>query len=193
VKQFVRTFVFGSVLAGVVAFAAPASAQDLSVGYQWQRLSSEGEDTNLPLGFNVDASFPVNESIGIVGQVDWSRKSESGTFLGTSFDTTLNLTSFAGGVRWTAANASTRPFVQALFGASHGSISCEVAGLDCDDIVSEAEPSSTNALLQLGGGVTFPLTETIAGLAQFDYRRIFVEDSGVNNIRFVIGARIALR
>ena len=47
------------------------------------------------------------------------------------------------------------------------------------------------AMVQCGGGATFPLRGRTSGLAQFDYRRIF-GDSGVNSIRFVLGVRMGL-
>jgi hypothetical protein len=94
-------------------------------------------------------------------------------------------------VRWTAPGAAARPFVQALVGAMHASADCSVAGISCDDVIGDT--SDTNAMLQFGGGVAFPLTERLMGVGQFDYRRIFFEGGGSNSIRFVAGVRVALR
>jgi hypothetical protein len=38
----------------VMGAVRPAVAQDLSVGYQFQRLFATGDRLNLPAGFNVD-------------------------------------------------------------------------------------------------------------------------------------------
>ena len=72
-KIATRIVFLGAVL--TVGMAVPAAAQDVSVGYQFQRLTN-GNGLNLPAGFNVDASFPLGISgLRAMGQVDWSRKS----------------------------------------------------------------------------------------------------------------------
>ena len=47
-------------------------------------------------------------------------------------------------------------------------------------------------MFQIGGGVAVPMGAWSA-LGQVDYRRIFVEDAGVNSIRFVLGVRLGIR
>jgi hypothetical protein len=101
----------------------PASAQDLSIGYQFQRFSSADDSLIAPLGINADLVLPIATHFGIVGQVDWSRKKESETVFGTSVDST--------------------------------------APLEC-----------SRAL---------------------DYRRIFSEGEGVNDVRLVAGVRVRLK
>ena len=191
-NTFVRRLGIG-LFAGAIALAAvPASAQELSLGYQWQRISADDENQSLPLGFNIDVAGPITPTLDIVGQLDWSRRSESETIFGTSVDFSTSLTTFGGGIRWSSrTNPSATPFVQALFGATRASFSCEVAGTECDDFISE-DTSETNAMFQVGGGVAFPMGAW-SPFGQFDYRRIFVEDEGVNSVRFVIGVRLGIR
>jgi hypothetical protein len=179
--------------AGAIALAAvPASAQEVSLGYQWQRISVDDESESLPLGFNIDVAGPISPTLDIVGQLDWSRKSESETIFGTSVDTTISLTTFGGGIRWSSrANPSMTPFVQALFGATRTSFSCEVGGVDCDDFIGD-DTSSTDPMFQIGGGVAIPMGAWSA-VGQIDYRRIFAEDEGANSIRLVFGVRLGIR
>lgn len=176
------------------AAAAPASAQDISLGYQWQRLSGEGDSSNMPLGFNIDVARNVSGPLDVVGQFDWSRRREEELIFGTSVEATMNLATFGGGVRWRPATASgsAAPFVQALLGASRMSASCTVAGVDCSEVSEDLSlDAETKLMVQFGGGATFPLRGRTSGLAQIDYRRIFA-DSGVNSVRFVVGARMRL-
>jgi hypothetical protein len=180
------------VFVGAIALSAvPASAQELSLGYQWQRVSVDGEGESLPLGFNIDVAGPITPTLDIVGQLDWSRKSESEVIFGTSVDATASFTTFGGGVRWSSrGNPSATPFVQALFGATRSSFGCDVGGVDCDDFVDDT--SSTDPMFQIGGGVAVPMGGWNA-FGQFDYRRIFAEGEGANSVRFVVGIRLGVR
>jgi len=175
----------------MVLMGSVASAQNVSFGYQYQRLSA-GVDAgefnapsfNMPAGFNVDGGFPVGSGVSIVGQYDWSRKSESEVVFGTSVSGTINVSTFGGGIRWTAPLPNLAPFVDVLFGGTHFSANGNVAG------VQIASGSETDPMLQFGGGVAVPLIGILSVLGQFDYRRVFTEDAGTNSIRFVAGVRV---
>jgi len=110
-----RIVVLGAVLTGWMA--GPAAAQDVSVGYQFQRITN-GSGLNLPAGFNVDGTFPLGfGGLRAMGQVDWSRKSASERIGGTAVEESTALIAYGAGVRWggvTSARAS--PFVQASSG-----------------------------------------------------------------------------
>src|SRR5690348_4582138 len=93
-EAFVNRFVGVLAVVGVVvaASAVPAAAQNVSFGYQYQHLSSGGDDgLNMPGGFNVDVGVPVGSGVSIIGQFDWSRKSEAEVVLGTSVDAAFNV------------------------------------------------------------------------------------------------------
>jgi hypothetical protein len=169
---------------GLLASALPVSAQNVSFGYQYQHLSSGGDGINMPGGFNVDVGVPIGSGVAIVGQFDWSRKSESEVVLGTSVDAAFNVSTYGGGVRWTGHTPSLSPFVDVLFGATHFSGGGNVAGIQV------ASGSENDAMLQLGGGVAVPLTPMVSAVGQFDYRRIFTDVEGTNSIRFVAGIRV---
>jgi hypothetical protein len=173
-------------LAAVTALAAPAAAQEVSFGYQMQRFSSEGDSLNTPFG--VDLSVAGSGTLTGVGQVDWSRKHESATVLGTSLDGNADFAAFAGGLRWNGrGNPGATPFVDVLFGVMRSSGSARVAG---EEIGSG---SSTDPMLQLGGGVSVPVAGGVGIFGQFDYRRIFSDGSAVNAVRFVAGLRLSAK
>src|SRR5262245_61778338 len=111
----VRKSVFALTLVLGAMWAAPVRGQELSFGYQVQHFSSEGDSLNAPLGISLNFAAPTSGMLSVVGQVDWSRKSESGTLFGTSLEATANFTTFAGGVRLSArGNPSVTPFMEAL-------------------------------------------------------------------------------
>jgi hypothetical protein len=112
--------VFGAITLGAV----PVMAQSVSVGYQWQNVSVDDDGDfldccNAPFGLNFDAAFPITPAIDVVGQLDWSRWSDSEIILGTGVDTSANFTTFGGGIRWSArGNPSATPYVHALLGGA---------------------------------------------------------------------------
>ena len=185
---------FVSALAGIavvlIASAVPASAQNVSFGYQFQHLSVGGGQQvdipgfDMPVGFNVDAGLPVGSGVSIVGQYDYSRKSESEVVFGTSVHGTINVSTFGGGLRWSAPLPNLAPFVDVLFGGTHFSANGNVAGVEI------ASGSETDPMLQIGGGVAVPLSGILSVLGQFDYRRVFTDEEGTNSIRFVAGIRV---
>jgi hypothetical protein len=180
----VNRFVGVLAVVGVVLMASAASAQNVSFGYQYQHLSGGDQSINMPAGFNVDGGVPVGSGVSLVGQFDWSRKSESEVVFGTSVNGTINVSTFGGGVRWSAPMPNLEPFVDVLFGGTHFSANGNVAG------VQVASGSETDPMLQIGGGVAVPLRGILSVLGQFDYRRVFTDDEGTNSIRFVAGIRV---
>jgi len=168
--------------AALVVSVAPASAQNVSFGYQYQHLSRGG--LSFPGGLNVDVGVPLARGVAIVGQFDWSRKSESEGVVGNGVHATFDVSTFGGGVRWTARTPSVAPFVDVLFGGT------KFSGRYVADS-QVASGSETDAMFQVGGGVAVPLTSMVSALGQFDDRRIFTTDKAMNSIRFVAGIRVA--
>lgn len=76
-----------------------------------------------------------------------------------------------------------------LGGALHLSGSCKVDGVDCRSF-SDEDLSETYGIVDVGGGLLFPFGRRMSGVAQIDYRRVFVEDSGSNSVRFLAGVRV---
>lgn len=183
------SIVFGSLLITAL-YARPAAAQELSVGYQFQRLSASGDNVNLPVGVNFDVAFPIVEQLEILGQVDWSRKTESTTESVETTATTLNYTAFGGGLRWKGAGSKATPFIQAVVGAMHSTFSSTTT---IGTAQSSGSGSGNDAILQVGGGVAVPVGRKASVVGQVDYRRIFATGQGVNSVRVVAGMRFGVR
>jgi len=212
-ETFVTTSVqrlgLGVIWGAIVLAAVPASAQELSLGYQWQRFSLSIDDSGdfgdfgafdesltAPLGLNVDLAIPIPGNLDVVGQLDWSRWSESAGILGTSVSASANFTTFGGGIRWSSlASPSVMPFVQGLFGATRVTFGCDVTGFNCEDILEEfleQDASATDLMFQFGGGVAIPMGGWSV-FGQLDYGRFFAEDESISSIRFVGGIRLGTR
>jgi hypothetical protein len=180
----------------LVGTAGRASAQEmplpeLSLGYQFQRLSGAGvESFTVPKWANVDLAYPISTlPISVIGQYDFGRKAETRTEAGTELDLTWTFNTFGFGVRWTSPTyARMRPFVQLLGGAQRFYFSESLKDVQGSERDSE---SGTDALLQFGGGIAVPLNRKWRLLGQLDYRRIFA-DQGINGLRFVGGFRLGI-
>jgi hypothetical protein len=192
VGAFVRisTASVGFITLLAVSIVRPVVAQDLSAGYQFQRLFAGGDSLNLPAGFNVDFSVRVLADFSVLGQFDWSRKTETRDIFGTTVEGTSTFSTFGGGVRWTShANPNVTPFIHVVAGATHESDTGKIAGVS----FGGADFSATDAMVQVGGGGAVLLNKTVSAVGQFDYRRIFTKDPGTNSIRFVGGIRFMIK
>jgi len=184
-EAFVNRFVGVLAVAGLMSMASvvPATAQNISFGYQYQHLSAASQDVNMPAGLNVDVGLPVGSGLSLIGQFDWSSKSQTEVVFGTSVSGNIDISTFGGGVRWTAPVPSIAPFVDVVFGGSHFSGSLNLAG------VQVSSGSTTDPMVQFGGGVAIPVGSAVSVLGQVDYRRIFT-DQGTDSFRFVGGIRV---
>jgi hypothetical protein len=170
----------------LVAAAAPVAAQDqgldVTVAYQFQRVSCSdcGDAINAPLGFSLDAAGPLLSSLwSWVGQIDWSRKSES--------NVTETFSTFAAGVRWSSRQPSGAiPFLQVLLGATRDKGSVDVGN-------TTVTTSNTNFQFEVDGGAAFPISSDnkTSLVGQLGYRRV-TQDPGLNNFRVVAGVRFNL-
>lgn len=171
----------------VVQFgAASAGAQELSVGYQFQRVWAEGIDgVNLPRGIDVDVAAPLSGPLQIVGAFDWSRRTDT-VAPRSDVKFTVNYYSFGGGVRLTAAtNSGIRPFAHFLAGATRISGSNSRNGEDLGG------GGTTYGMIDLGTGAAMPISDALSAFGELDYRRIFTEGVRLNTARVVAGVRVA--
>jgi hypothetical protein len=172
-KTTIRVSLLSALL--MAALATPAVAQEVTLGYQWQRLTCCDFDENLPLGVTADVSLPFAGSpLAAVAQLDWSRMSED--------DFADTVTGLGGGVRWNVPRLPLRPFVQGLAGLARSTTAFQGVSF-----------SQTDPAVQVGGGVALPLAGRYSFVGQADYRRIFGEEADTNSIRIVAAIRIAVR
>ena len=175
-------------LGAAVPVAGQSKSPDLTLAYQFQRFPGGGDvSSNVPGGFNVDVSYPIQGDLRVVGQFDWSRKTESQSALGVTAEATATNSVFGGGVRWGShVSMDYTPYVHVLVGAARSSGSVSVGSREL------FSGSDTDAIVQVGGGVTVPINKKVSAVGQFDYRRIFTSDEGTNSIRVVGGIRVIL-
>jgi opacity protein-like surface antigen len=79
------------------------------------------------------------------------------------------------------------PYGQILVGGINGSIELTTTSTIPGVPTFSQEESSTNFVLELGGGVNFGFTENAGIRFGVDYLRIFAEDDGSNAFRFHAG------
>ena len=172
-----------------LGLAETASAQfscfDATGGYQFSRAG----DRTLPIGWSADIAANLTGTWSIVGEVSGAYRTDGDEDLGV--DVWLSVHSFGTGARW-SSRAATRiiPFLQVLVGAARAAAVADIADTTVGD-------SSTNVMLQPGGGVHVTMTVTLGLVGQVDYRRVFVEDaedsgSGANQLRVFVGVRVGL-
>ena len=155
-----------------------APTWELSAGYQTLHVP----DNTYPFGLNVDGAKNFR-SMSIVAELGWLYDNDD------TIDTTLNAINFGGGPRWTSrSNAKVWPFVQVIAGGVY-----QHARFDALD----ASDSSTNFMLQPGGGAVFVVGDGLGIVGQVDYRRLFTSadangDSGQNQFRVFVGLRMIL-
>lgn len=163
----------------MLGFALPVAAQDvpkieLSGGYQV--LNDRSAEETFPAGWYVDVAGNVTRMFGIVGEVGGSYKT-----LSDLVDVKLKVHTFMAGVRVSSrANAKVVPFAQALVGGWRAGGSVGILGISVG-------ASETDAALQVGGGVNVMATGNVGIRLGADYRRVFTEDEGTNEARFVVG------
>ena len=155
---------------------------DVSGGYRYIR--SDG--VNFAKGWYFDVSGHVTDMFSVVGDVGGTYKTESETFAGITAEADLKVHTFMGGVRLRASMLTPRvvPFGQVLFGAGKASGSATVAGVTLFD------ESSTDPVLNLGGGVDVSGGGKVGVRVMAGYLRIFEEGEGSNAFSLSVGAKI---
>jgi hypothetical protein len=172
----------------LVGLALPAAAQgrgaDLSVGYQYQRVPAGG----IPRGFTVDVSAPLGTVVNVVGQFDWSHKSEAGIQLAD----TQTVSTFAGGIRWNRRGSTIEPFLQFLAGATRNSFRTTFSANNAPQVAGRTfDSGGTFATLQVGGGLAISLNRRVSAVGELDYRP-YIHNWGAwsHSARAVGGVRI---
>jgi hypothetical protein len=181
--------------------AGSASAQttprtEISGGYQFLTFTVDDDSESLPKGWYFDVAGNLNSLIGVVFQVGGNYKTfeESVSVGGGTFTATadLDVHEFLGGVRLSARdNPRLVPYGQFLVGGINGSLELTATSTIPGVPGFSTEDSSTNFVLELGGGVNFGFSEGAGVRFGVDYLRVFAEDEGSNVFRFHVGVVIS--
>jgi len=127
------------------------------------------DDTEKVYGLTAAPAYNFTRHFAVEGDLTYTTKSD--------FGTRLNLTTYLGGLRYTARPGSGKlqPFAHALLGGSHLSVS----GF-----------SDNGAAAKIGGGLDIVATKHIAiRVFQIDYYPIHFGGSVSNNVAFTFGVR----
>jgi hypothetical protein len=164
---------------------------ELSGGYQILHVPEE----TFPFGLNVDGAWNLSESLGLVAEIGFARKSEdfdNGDLDddgGGEFD--LTIWNFGAGPRWNLRRSPKLwPYAQVLAGFAHARASADVLGVDADS-------SETRFMIQPGVGIDWVAGDGWGIIGAIDYRRVFLDEeehgeSGENEFRVFLGARMIL-
>ena len=204
-----RVLTLAAAVAILFGATATASAQgaagtttnptfELGAGYQLLKVGKVCNDDPLTETCSADRTFPFGAAIdaarnfgklGIVAEGGWSFDSDAGAAGGPfeDIDLKFNTWHLAGGLRYNMRNARFWPYGQVLAGMVQDRVNIE--GSDSE--------SQTSFMLQPGVGVNFVAGDGWALFGQFDYRRVFLDEtenfsSGRNDFRFLFGARMIL-
>ena len=172
----IRRLLFAGVLgAGMLMVAAPAKAQEFSVGYNYLHIHEEDADEirNIPAGWYADVTGHITPMVGLVGQVTGNYKSID---FGGGVDGKAKIHSFMGGLRAGSGASKVRPFGQVLFGAVNSKFSA-----------SGFSESDNDAAIQVGAGVNVMSGGAVGVRLGADYLRVFTDDEGVNVFRLALG------
>ena len=168
----------------VPSAAAQPFRFEVSGGYQTTRAA----DQTFAVGWSLDLSRSLDDAWGVVAEISGAHRVEGDGDLGV--DVKLSLHSLGAGARWSRRGATRIvPFLQMLAGVTRVSAHAEILG-------TEVGGSSTEFMLQPGGGVNVRLNERVGLVGQADYRRVFLDDSdresGESQLRALLGVRVGL-
>ncbi len=166
------------------AAAAQPSRFEVSGGYQATRAA----DQIFAAGWSLDVSSSLGDAWGIVAEVSGAHRVEGDSDLGV--DVKLSVHSLGAGARWSKRRATRIGlFLQMLAGVTRFNAQAEMGGTDIGG-------SSTEFMLQPGGGIDVRLNERLGLVGQADYRHVFLDgggrESGESQFRVLLGVRIGL-
>lgn len=146
-----------------------------------------GNNHETALGFETSATGYLTDHLGIEGDFDGHFKHKDFTFVGTGTTVGVRLSSFnfMGGPHYRfSSSGKITPFVRALFGGNHSSVSNGSFTSPGGVFVSGVGASETDFAMKLGGGVDIGWTKRAAFRIGADYNPIFQKSGGNLNPNF---------
>ena len=178
------------ILVAVAVVAQDSPKAEVFGGYAYTNVDTKDLLGRQNLnGWDADVAFHATKNFSIVADISGAYKSESATVDGITGTAKLRAYNYVFGPRFSFNSKKVTPFVEALFGANHVTVSAEAAG-------TSASLGSTSFAMALGGGLDVNANKHVAiRLAKFDYmlNRVNAGDLGVsaaenlNNFRFATG------
>jgi opacity protein-like surface antigen len=145
-----------------------------------------GNDRETALGFETSATGYLKNHLGIEGDFDGHFKKKTFIFAdGTTANVRLSSYNFMGGPHYRfSSSGKVTPFVRALFGGNHSSVSNGAFTTAGGVFVAGSGASETDFAMKFGGGVDVGWTKRAAVRLGFDYNPIFQKSDGNLNPDF---------
>ena len=166
--------------------AGQTASAAVSAGYQIVRVPDE----TFPAGWSAAFAIPIHNAWAVVAEVSGAYKTFDDVSLGT--DVNISTHTLAGGAQWSVRrNRRVEPFMQFLMGIARTRAGANILNRSISG-------TSSNLLLQPGGGVAVTAAKSIAVVAEADYRRVSFDKvdrdraAGNNHFRLLIGLRFGL-
>jgi opacity protein-like surface antigen len=193
-----RRLFFGAM--AIVCLAGMAMAQSNNKYEGFAGFSVSSFDTGLgnsgivgannretALGFETSVTGYLKDHLGIEGDFDGHFKHKDFTFIGSGTTVGVRLSSynFMGGPHYRfSSSGKVTPFVRALFGGNHSSVSNGAFTSPGGVFVSGSGASETDFAMKFGGGVDIGWTKRAAIRLGADYNPIFQKSDGNLNPDF---------
>jgi len=204
VMRQLRVLISGIVLVSIPTPAAAQNAPRVEISAGWRLLQSFEElssrfDGMFPLGWYGDVAITVTDTISVVGDVAGAYRRIEESRPTTEFDIDIRLYTFMGGVRFSnRRHVRIVPFGQVLIGVISGSIGGTSTFSNANGsfvvVLNESEEAAGTFAIDLGGGVTFKIVDTVGVRLSGSYLkptgRPFTPqlvDAGASGIRFGAG------
>jgi opacity protein-like surface antigen len=189
-RRFVIVFV--SALTLGLGATSSVSAQSTGGGYvQGFGGFLHGSDATTPM-FGAEVGFEVIENLAIFGNVglglnvfpddELDLLQDECDVIGVECDATARLTFLTGGAKYFfPTGAAVRPYAAGGLGMARLSVKIEADDEDITEDVFVGDTSSTEALLEVGGGIELPVGSS--GRLDVGYRlmKIFEDDADVGH------------
>jgi hypothetical protein len=168
---------------------------ELSVGYQFIRLSTADGSVNLPQGFAVDYTHTVADGWKVLAVLGWARHDTNGSVDAFAVDSRLTQLTVGGGLRRDIKTQTKAiPYVQAAIGVADSSFRATSNGLVATD------ETSSDLFVEPGAGVAYNAGAALGVFGQLDYRRVWPDQASevffhetVDGFRVFVGVRITMR
>ena len=182
--KFKSILVIALVVCATSAWAQLMPKSEITGGYTYTSLDDGGAVRVGGNGWNTGGTFFMNNWLGFEGNVAGATNSQSGsvTVAGTTFSGSASDKhyTYVFGPRVQFGHGRTNPFVHALFGVDHESVSASLLGV--------SSSVSDNAFASAwGGGLEYGFSKHLGVVTDADYLMTRHASATQNNIRVSAG------
>jgi opacity protein-like surface antigen len=165
-------------------FAAGFSIDSIDTGLGSATGISNASNRETGYGFDTSITGYFHKNLGIEGDFDGHFKSKTFNLASPNTGSStarLSTYNFMGGphVRFPTSNSKVTPFLHALLGGNHSSVSFDN---NVQSLIGNARTSETDFALKLGGGIDVGVTKRAAIRLAADYNPVFERSQTINGV-----------